>query len=192
MCCTQLMKTALLENLFGYFAHLDPCPILLLKEEAAEQFSKERISPLVRVTPVLRNIGDSKQKRVRKKPALYKAFTGGFLALAGAGSPDNARRPLSVFCWRMRWINTRLHVKVILLPWRKNEPQHLALTGFLCGLVPGLLRTKVGLQTAMSDSISACFCSLSHCGHRQFLDFFKHVQWPKEGDKHLMSTTGKK
>jgi phage terminase large subunit GpA-like protein len=24
-----------------------------------------------------------------------------------------------------------------------------------------------------------------HCGHRQFLDFFKHVQWPKEGDKHL-------
>lgn len=56
MCCTQLMKTALLENLFGYFAHLDPCPILLLqpKEEAAEQFSKERISPLVRVTPVLR------------------------------------------------------------------------------------------------------------------------------------------
>ena len=58
MCCTQLMKTALLENLFGYFAHLDPCPILLLqpKEEAAEQFSKERISPLVRVTPVLRNI----------------------------------------------------------------------------------------------------------------------------------------
>lgn len=89
MCCTQLMKTALLENLFGYFAHLDPCPILLLqpKEEAAEQFSKERISPLVRVTPVLRNIiGDSKQKS-SKETILYKAFTGGFLALAGAGTP---------------------------------------------------------------------------------------------------------
>ena len=99
MCCTQLMKTALLENLFGYFAHLDPCPILLLqpKEEAAEQFSKERISPMVRVTPVLRNIiGDSKQKS-SKETILYKAFTGGFLALAGAGSPDNlARRPIRV------------------------------------------------------------------------------------------------
>ena len=73
MCCTQLMKTALLENLFGYFAHLDPCPILLLqpKEEAAEQFSKERISPLVRVTPVLRKIiGDSKQKS-SKETILY-------------------------------------------------------------------------------------------------------------------------
>ena len=79
MCCTQLMKTALLENLFGYFAHLDPCPILLLqpKEEAAEQFSKERISPLVRVTPVLRKIiGDTKQKS-SKETILYKSFTGG-------------------------------------------------------------------------------------------------------------------
>ncbi|WP_446915960.1 phage terminase large subunit family protein, partial [Klebsiella pneumoniae] len=68
------------------FAHLDPCPILLLqpKEEAAEQFSKERISPLVRVTPVLRKIiGDTKQKS-SKETILYKSFTGGFLALAGA------------------------------------------------------------------------------------------------------------
>lgn len=87
MCCTQLMKTALLENLFGYFAHLDPCPMLLLqpKEDAAEQFSKERITPLVRVTPVLRDlIGGNKQKN-SKETLLYKSFTGGFLALAGAG-----------------------------------------------------------------------------------------------------------
>src|SRR5690242_9807897 len=26
MVSTQLLKTALLENVFGYFAHLDPCP----------------------------------------------------------------------------------------------------------------------------------------------------------------------
>ena len=37
MVSTQLLKTALLENVFGYFAHLDPCPILLVqpKEDAA-------------------------------------------------------------------------------------------------------------------------------------------------------------
>src|ERR1700685_2156904 len=58
MTCTQLLKTAFLENVFGYFAHLDPCPILLVqpKEKAAETFSRERITPLVRVTPVLRAI----------------------------------------------------------------------------------------------------------------------------------------
>jgi phage terminase large subunit GpA-like protein len=38
----------------------------------------------------------TQNRRVRKKP-FYKAFTGGFLALAGAGSPDNlARRPIRV------------------------------------------------------------------------------------------------
>lgn len=42
MCCTHLMKTVQLEKFFGYFTHLEPCPILLLqpKEKAAEQFSK--------------------------------------------------------------------------------------------------------------------------------------------------------
>ena len=57
MCCTQLLKTAFIENTWGYFAHLDPCPTLLLqpKDEAAKQFSRERISPMIRVTPVLRD-----------------------------------------------------------------------------------------------------------------------------------------
>ena len=58
MVSTQLLKTALLENVFGYFAHLDPCPMLLLqpKEDAAEQFSKERVTPMVKATPVLREL----------------------------------------------------------------------------------------------------------------------------------------
>ena len=66
MVATQLLKTSLLENTFGYFAHLDPCPILMVqpKEEAAEQFSKERIGPLIQATPVLRGlVGDSRTRR---------------------------------------------------------------------------------------------------------------------------------
>ena len=99
MVSTQLLKTALLENVFGYFAHLDPCPILLLqpKEAAAEQFSKERISPMIRVTPVLRDLVGTSKTRNADETLLFKAFPGGFLALAGAGSPDNlARRPVRV------------------------------------------------------------------------------------------------
>ncbi|MHA6236826.1 phage terminase large subunit family protein, partial [Pseudomonas fluorescens group sp. PF-69] len=100
MVSTQLLKTAFLENVTGYFAHLDPCPILLVqpKEDAAEQFSKERISPLIRITPVLRAImGSQGKSRNKDETLLYKAFPGGFLALVGAGSPDNlARRPIRV------------------------------------------------------------------------------------------------
>ncbi|CUI48742.1 Bacteriophage tail assembly protein [Achromobacter xylosoxidans] len=99
MVSTQMLKTALLENIFGYFAHLDPCPMLLLqpKEDAAEQFSKERINPMVRVTPVLRELVGSSKTRTADETLLFKSFPGGFLALAGAGSPDNlARRPVRV------------------------------------------------------------------------------------------------
>jgi phage terminase large subunit GpA-like protein len=99
MVCTQLTKTALLENIVGYHAHLDPCPILLLqpKDEAALQFSKERLTPLIRATPALRELVGPARTRSADDTLLYKAFPGGFIALAGAGSPDNlARRPIRI------------------------------------------------------------------------------------------------
>ena len=51
---TQVLKTATLQNLFGYMAHLDPCPMLLVqpKDDAAKKFSKEQIEPMISATPV--------------------------------------------------------------------------------------------------------------------------------------------
>lgn len=87
MVATQLLKTSLLENVIGFFAHLDPCPVLLLqpKDEAALQFSKERIAPMVRVTPVLRDLIGTRRMRNADETLTFKSFPGGFLALAGAG-----------------------------------------------------------------------------------------------------------
>ncbi|KTS27619.1 terminase [Pantoea stewartii] len=187
MCCTQLMKTALLENLFGYFAHLDPCPMLLLqpKEDAAEQFSKERITPMVRVTPVLRRlVGGNKQKN-SKETLLYKSFTGGFLALAGAGSPDNlARRPIRVL----------LADEVDKYPvTREGDPitlaeERTATFGLNWLSVRACSPTvedesRIAMSYEDSDQRRASV-SCPHCGHRQFPDFFKHVHWPSDGDRH--------
>ncbi|MCT8345433.1 MULTISPECIES: phage terminase large subunit family protein [Photorhabdus] len=188
MCCTQLMKTALLENLFGYFAHLDPCPILLLqpKEDAAEQFSKERITPLVRVTPILRKlVGGNKQKN-SKETLLYKSFTGGFLALAGAGSPDNlARRPIRVL----------LADEVDKYPiTREGDPITLAeertatfgLNWLSVRACSPTVEDESRIAASYEDSDQRrASVACPHCEHRQFLDFFKHVHWPKEGDKHI-------
>lgn len=187
MCCTQLMKTALLENVFGYFAHLDPCPMLLLqpKEDAAEQFSKERITPLVRVTPVLRKIiGVSKQK-TSKETLLYKSFPGGFMALAGAGSPDNlARRPIRVL----------LADEVDKYPiTREGDPITLAeertatfgLNWLSVRACSPTVEDESRIAASYEDSDQRrASLSCPHCGHRQFPDFFKHVHWPKEGEKH--------
>lgn len=187
MCCTQLMKTALLENLFGYFAHLDPCPMLLLqpKEDAAEQFSKERITPLVRVTPVLRDlIGGHKQKN-SKETLLYKSFTGGFLALAGAGSPDNlARRPIRVL----------LADEVDKYPiTREGDPITLAeertatfgLNWLSVRACSPTVEDESRIAASYEDSDQRrASVTCPHCGHRQFPDFFKHIHWSSDGDKH--------
>ncbi|HHU4727683.1 TPA: phage terminase large subunit family protein, partial [Klebsiella quasipneumoniae] len=142
--------------------------------------------PLVRVTPVLRKIiGDTKQKS-SKETILYKSFTGGFLALAGAGSPDNlARRPIRVL----------LADEVDKYPiTREGDPIALAeertATFGLTWLSVRACSPTVEDESRIADSYeesdqrrASVVCP--HCGHRQFLDFFKHVQWPKDGDKHL-------
>lgn len=185
MVSTQLLKTALLENIFGYFAHLDPCPILLLqpKEDAAEQFSKERISPLIRVTPVLRELVGTSKTRNADETLLFKAFPGGFLALAGAGSPDNlARRPVRAI----------LADEVDKYPvTREGDPIALAEERTATFGVNWLSVRACSPTVEDESRIEASYkdsdqrrpsVECPHCGHRQFLDFFKHVQWDKRKD----------
>lgn len=185
MVSTQLLKTALLENIFGYFAHLDPCPMLLLqpKEDAAEQFSKERISPYIRVTPVLRELIGSSKTRNADETLLFKSFPGGFLALAGAGSPDNlARRPVRVI----------LADEVDKYPvTREGDPIALAeertATFDTNWLSVRACSPTVEDESRIEDSYKEsdqrrASVACPHCGHRQFLDFFKHVDWTKRKD----------
>ena len=192
MCCTQLMKTALLENVFGFFAHLDPCPMLLLqpKEDAAEQFSKERVTPMVRASPVLRELVGTAKTRSAEETLLFKAFPGGFLALAGAGSPDNlARRPIRVL----------LCDEVDKYPvTREGDPIALAEERTATFGVNWLSLRACSPTVQDESRIAASYedseqrrASLAcpHCQHRQFPDFIRHVEWRKDdGDRHHPET----
>jgi len=192
MVCTQLMKTALLENAFGYFAHLDPGPILIVqpKEDAAEQFSKERITPLIRATPALRGLFGSGKTRNADETLLYKAFPGGFAALAGAGSPDNlARRPIRV----------GMCDEVDKYPITK-EGNPLDLVDERMATFANWLSIRACSPTIADESLietsynegdqRQASVECPHCQHRQFLDFFKHVHWEKDEDsgEHRPST----
>ena len=186
MVCTQLLKTSILENVFGFYAHLDPCPILLLqpKEDAAEQFSKERISPLIRVTPVLRKLVGTAKTRNADETLLFKSFPGGFLALAGAGSPDNlARRPIRVL----------LADEVDKYPvTREGDPIALAeertatfgvnwLSIRACS--PTIQDESRIERSYLASDMRRASVACPSCGHRQFLDFFRHVDWDKRKDE---------
>lgn len=192
MVCTQLMKTALLENTFGYFAHLDPAPMLIVqpKEDAAEQFSKERITPLIRATPVLRGLFGSAKTRNADDTLLYKAFPGGFAALAGAGSPDNlARRPIRV----------GMCDEVDKYPITK-EGNPLDLVDERMATFANWLSIRACSPTIADESlIEASYnegdqrqasVECPHCGHRNFLDFFRHVHWHTDEETGEHHTAG--
>ncbi|WP_374322845.1 phage terminase large subunit family protein [Brevundimonas sp.] len=181
MVATQLLKTSLLENSFGYFAHLDPCPILMVqpKEEAAEQFSKERIGPLIQATPVLRAlVGDSRTRR-SASTLVYKGFPGGYLALVGAGSPTNlASRPIRLV----------LYDEVDkYLPLKEGDPitigdERLATAGTR-GLSIRVCSPTYSGESRIERSYEAsdqrrASVECPQCAHRQFLDW-SSVQWPK-------------
>ena len=99
MSSAQVGKTELLLNTIGYFADYDPAPILLLQPtlEMAQAFSKDRLAPMVRDTPALKNkIADSKA-RDSGNTILHKSFPGGHITMAGANSPASlASRPIRI------------------------------------------------------------------------------------------------
>lgn len=97
LACTQLLKTTIIENVIGRFIHLDPCPILVVqpKDEAGETFSKDRLSPMVRDTKVLRDIFGAAKSRDAGDTMMHKQFPGGHITIVGSNSPTNlAMRPI--------------------------------------------------------------------------------------------------
>lgn len=98
MCAAQILKTELLLNTVGYYAHGDPCPILMVQPtvEMGEAVSKDRIAPMIRDTPVLRSLFSTKS-RDSSDTILQKQFPGGRLTIAGANAPAGlASRPIRV------------------------------------------------------------------------------------------------
>ncbi|MFC7611749.1 phage terminase large subunit family protein [Teichococcus aestuarii] len=191
MVSTQLLKTALLENVFGFHAHLDPCPMLLIqpKEAAAEQFSRERITPMVRATPKLRALVGSSKTRKGDESLLYKSFPGGFLALAGAGSPDNlARRPIRVLlCDEVdKYPVTREGDPIMLAEERTAS---FALNWLSLRVCSPTVEDESRIEASYKESDQRrASIACPDCSHRQFLDFFKHVDWEKDGGTHRPET----
>ena len=196
MVATQLLKTTLIENIVGYHIHLDPCPMLIVqpKDASALQFSKERVAPFIKATPVLRRlVGTSKKRRKRRAGAGksrdagetidYKAFPGGFVGIVGAGSPDNlARRPIRIILFDE--VDKYLPIKegnpIVIGEERLATFDSNSLSVAVCSpTITG--ESKIEDRHAQSDQRRASVeCPL--CGHRMFPEFFRHVDWSKGQD----------
>jgi phage terminase large subunit GpA-like protein len=96
MVAAQTVKTEVINNVVGFYAHLDPGPVLILQPtlQMAEAYSKDRLAPMIRDTPPLAaKIGQN--ARDSEDTILHKKYPGGHITMAGANSPASlASRPI--------------------------------------------------------------------------------------------------
>ena len=99
MVASQLGKTEVLNNVVGYFMDIEPAPMLMVQPtiDLAESWSKERLAPMIRDTPALREKVSDPRSRDSGNTLLHKTFPGGNIAMAGANAPSGlASRPRRV------------------------------------------------------------------------------------------------
>lgn len=93
----QVGWTEILNNVIGYHIDQDPSPIMLVHptKDSAEDWSRDRFSPMVRDTPVLRPLISEAKSRTSTNTLRHKTFPGGLLALAISNSPASlASKPI--------------------------------------------------------------------------------------------------
>ena len=100
MTASQVGKTEIILNTVGYYIHQEPAPILNLQpneKPMGESFSKDRLAPMIRDTPALRDKVKDPRARDSGNTILHKSFTGGHITVVGANSPAGlASRPIRV------------------------------------------------------------------------------------------------
>ena len=87
----QIGKTTFLNAIIGYVASEEPSPMLLIFPDLniAESYSKDKLAPMIRDTPVLSRMLDAKS-RDASNTILYKHFSSGAqISIAGANSPSS-------------------------------------------------------------------------------------------------------
>ncbi|MCW5319639.1 phage terminase large subunit family protein [Verminephrobacter aporrectodeae subsp. tuberculatae] len=99
MSSAQVGKTLILKAVIGFYIDVDPSPILVVQPtvEMAETFSKDRLAPMIRDTPVLRGKVADAKSRDSGNTIQRKNFTGGHITMVGANAPAGlASRPIRI------------------------------------------------------------------------------------------------
>jgi phage terminase large subunit GpA-like protein len=177
MSSAQVGKSEMLLNMLGYTIDNDPAPVLMVQPtlEMAEAFSKDRIDPMLRDTPVLRDkVSDG--KREASNTIRHKTFPGGHITLAGSNSPASlASRPIRLLLADEvdRWDTSSegdplaLAEKRTITFW--NRKHFIVSTPTIKGL------SRIEAKFAESDQ-RRCHLACPHCATRHVLEW-KHVHW---------------
>lgn len=178
----QLGASEALRNVIGFFAHLEPDPMLLVlpDEKAGRSIMKQRILPLIEDTPVLRELG-TQQKRDRKISEI-SLLNGFVLRLGWAGSASSlASHPARIV------INDEVDK---MKAWVGKEADPISLAEVRTATYENSLivnlstpTTRLGLITQLYENSTIrleYFVPCPLCGAYQTLRFDR-LKWAKPG-----------
>ena len=98
----QMGKTSVLLNTIGYHIHLDAAPVMVVMPTVTmgESFSTKRLSPMIRDSPVLKQIMPDEKSRSSQNTILEKAWQGGYIVIAGGNSTASLKsRPVRILLY---------------------------------------------------------------------------------------------
>jgi phage terminase large subunit GpA-like protein len=99
MSSAQVGKTEVINNVVGFHIAQDPAPLLVVMPtlEMGEAWSKDRLAPMLRDTPALKDKVKDPRARDSGNTLLHKVFPGGHVTVCGANSPSSlASRPIRI------------------------------------------------------------------------------------------------
>ena len=187
MAASQLGKTELILNILGYYSDQEPSPILVVQPSErpmAEAFSKDRLAPMIRDTPVLANKVDS-----RSGTLLHKGFPGGHITMSGANSPSGlASRPIRILlCDEVDRYPASAGIEGDPLSLAVQRTENFTWTKKILEVstptITGL--SRIESEWEQSDQ-RRFFVPCPECGHKQHL-VWANVLWEKDeldGGKH--------
>lgn len=179
---SQTGKTEAILNFIGYIIDLDPGPILAIQPNVTpmgEAFSKDRINPMIRDSPTLREKVSGARARDANSTITHKSFPGGHLTIAGANSPAGlASRPIRyLLCDEIdRWEVTKEGDPLLLARKRQQTYRTRRRAKELIVSSPTYDDLGVSAEYAACTQRYEWHLACQHCGKTQRPQL-KHYKW---------------
>ena len=181
---SQVGKSELENNIIGYIIDQDPSSILFIHPTTidAKEYSKLRIAPMLRDTPVLRRKVSPAKSRDSGNTILQKTYPGGILTLCGSTEAHAlASKPIRYVIGdeRDRWAQSA---------GKEGDPWKLAMarqTTFYNAKAVEVSTPTIKGDSAIADSfyegtMERWCVKCPHCGEYHDIDFFKNIRYESE------------
>ena len=120
----QVGATEILNNVIGYYIHMQPSPILVMQPtlQMAQAYSKEKLANMIRDTPVLRDRINEPKSKDSSNTVLSKKFEGGTtLNMVGSNAfEESDQRYYYVPCPECNHMQTLKWSNVV---WEEDKPE---------------------------------------------------------------------